>query len=132
MMLTSSLNDLLATLCQRQGWQPVTADERGYFKLQLDNVALTLFTQGDLLLMDSPVLELSKDVQQRWYQQNKVLQLMSVNPDIAQFSTYYCEQQGKLCLYNTLPSELLDIGEFETSLASFVDGIEWINNQLLN
>ena len=131
-MLTSSLNNLLTTLCQRQGWQPITADDKGCFKIRLDNVALTLFTQGDLLLMDSPVLVLDKDVEQRWLQHNKVLQLMSVNPDIAQFSTYYCEQQDQLCLYNVLPSDALDIRGLETSLTTFVDGVEWINNQLLN
>ena len=132
MMLTSSLNNLLTTVCERQGWQPISCDDRGCFKLYLDNVELALFTQGDLLLMDSPILELSKDAEQRWYQHNKVLQLMLVNPDIAQCSTYYCAQQEQLFLYNTLPSEMLDIRDFETSLATFVDGIEWINNQLLN
>lgn len=65
--------------------------------------------------MGSPTLELSKDEGQPCYQQKKVLQLMLVNPGIAQFSSYYCEQQDQLCLYNTLPSELLDIRDLDVT-----------------
>ncbi|WDE08635.1 type III secretion system chaperone [Thalassomonas viridans] len=131
-MLTGTLNNLLETVCKRHEWQTINSDNNGCFKLTLDGITVELFTQGNLLLMDSPILTLDTDLEQRWQQLNKALQLMLINPDIARFSSYCNKQKDQLRIFNVVPSEALDVAHFEASLTAFVDAVEWINNQLLN